>query len=342
MTASPDSDSLRTLKAHCRCRSVEFTVTISSSKLPLSAHLCHCSICRYTHGTLCVFHAELPHDIFPQFESSIEHAKGYSFADAKTERFFCRTCGCHIGDKGLSGEDKGQWIVATSVFAQVHTNDFILKTHVNTNSAPGGGVYEWLQEIGDRKMKSWNPEETRGVVEHSAPPPETDEHGNEVLRAKCHCGGVSFTFPRPDAVNLRVDVMGDPYLRAHVLGWTFIPLILCSPRIPTSLEFGTMIKFESSPGVTRTFCGSCGATVFFTCKERQPSETQYVVDIAVGILRAPEGPTAKKWLTWRTGRLSWVEDGKVYDPAFIASLERGFDQWGQNEYGHSPSFEIDG
>lgn len=49
-------------------------------------------------------------------------------------------------------------------------------------------------------------------------------------------------------------------------------------------EFGTLKRFESSPGVYREFCGCCGATVFWHCEERP-----HLVDVSVGLFRAESG-----------------------------------------------------
>ncbi|KAM0808293.1 putative Mss4-like protein [Seiridium cardinale] len=92
---------------------------------------------------------------------------------------------------------------------------------------------------------------------------------------------------------------------AHVISWTFIPLDRCEPKIERDdLLIGTMKTFESLPGVLISFCGVCGADVFYSCQERTN-----IVDVAVDILRAPEGVRAENWPVWRAGHLGWVKDG---------------------------------
>lgn len=366
--------SSKTLTAQCYCKSIHFTITVPAPSLPLPVHLCHCQTCRYTHGTLCIFHASLPRGVRPVFvspSSLASSATGYVHTSgALSERLFCSTCGCHFGDRDLEPDkESGEvgWRVATSIFDTHAEDTFQIRTHCFTNSALAGGLYEWLPTMDGRPVHVWNPDPS----DASFPPPpgekdrprqEFDAHGGERLRAQCHCGGVSFTIPRPTVPEVR----GDEFLRrfvsplekdrwvatldacddcrlvdgTHVAAWTFVPLALLEPRIGPDLQIGTAKTFASSEGVLRSFCGVCGATVFFDCEERRPSEKSHVVDVAVGILRAPEGILAERWLTWRTGRVAWYKCGEKFDPVFARSLAKGIDEWGKQKYGKSLDFDI--
>jgi hypothetical protein len=126
----------------------------------------------------------------------------------------------------------------------------------------------------------------------------------------------------------------------HVVAWTFVPLAQTSPRIPRDLKFGTLTSYKSSPGITRAFCGDCGATVFYSCDDLDRADDEHIVDLSVGILRAPEGPTAENWLTWRTVTLGWLNNGKRYDPVFVESLAEALSAWGRDKYGQSSSFDF--
>jgi hypothetical protein len=68
----------------------------------------------------------------------------------------------------------------------------------------------------------------------------------------------------------------------------------------------------------RSFRGKYGATIFYWCSQR-PEE----LDIAVEILRAEEGSTARRWLEWEWGRCSFMEesiDGEISE-AWLGSGE---------------------
>ena len=355
--AGTEDEQGKTLTAQCYCKSLHFTLTLPTSILPLSVHLCHCSVCRYTHGTMCIFHAPLPTGIAPQFvaPSSLDSLTAYTWPGSQCTRYFCSTCGCHMGD---FSPDDGAWVVSTSFFAKDETV-FQIKTHVFTESALGGGLNDWLPRIGDREMKIWNPKDDSAAP--LQPQPERGPDGEERLRAQCHCGGVSFTIPRPNEEVLNnptmkgyvspvdktkwaatIDACDDCRLMSgsHVIGWTFIPLDLCEPKIRSDLRTGTSKTFQSSPNVLRSFCGTCGATVFFSYDERRPNERENIVDLAVGILRAPEGVKAENWLTWRTGRLANANSGIRYDEELTRSLGQGLSDWGKEKYGQTLGFDI--
>jgi hypothetical protein len=220
--AAPSQSETRTLTAHCFCKAVNYTVTVPTSALPLRVRLCGCNVCRYTHGTLSVFHADLPKDVSPQFiaPSSLanctgyRHHKGPGGSAAPSERYFCSTCGAHIGDVGVEeNEWKGQWVIATSLLTEHGPDVAVVSTHCFTKSAYGGGFEGTLKEIAGKEVNVWNPKEGDDGfedVENEPPKQEFDADGKEVLRAECHCGGVSFTFSRPTKEDLEDPVIG-PY-----------------------------------------------------------------------------------------------------------------------------------
>lgn len=370
-------DNIKTLTASCYCEAVQFKVDVPSSQLPLSVHLCHCSICRYTHGTLCIFHTELPKGVVPQHitPSSLEKMTGYRHPNAQAERFFCSTCGCHVGDRGLDGPDgdnpvaNDDWILATALFSEHGEDLFQIKTHCFTEGSTGGsGLFSFLSKIGDRDMKVWNPSPDSGwwssKVKDVPPKQEFDNDGNEVLRAECHCSGVSFTIPRPNLSSIQ----DDPYMSKYVspkdarkwiacldtcndcrlqcgtlvTAWTFVPRVHVQPPMPPELApYGTMKTFVSSPGVLRGFCGTCGATVIYSNDERTPSPEKQIIDVSIGLLRAPEGVLAEEWMTWRAGRLANTRSGRKYNPVFVESLAHGIKEWSMDKFGDAPDFVID-
>lgn len=354
-----ESGHTKTLTGQCYCKSLHFTLTFPTSALPLATHLCHCSVCRYTHGTLCVFHAPLPAEVTPQFiaPSGLDKLTPYTWPGSKSTRYFCSTCGCHMGDVS---PDDGMWVISTSFFAK-DESIFQIKTHVFTESALGGGLNDWLPQIGDRKLRIWNPDDGSAAPGH----PQIEYGGadgrEDRLRAQCHCGGVSFTIPRPNEDDLAspaissflspidktkwvgsLDICDDcrGTSGSPIAAWAFIPLDRCEPKIKPDLLIGTSKTFRSSADVLRSFCGRCGATVFYSCDERRPNDRENVVDVAIGILRAPEGVKAENWLIWRTGRIAHYESGLRYDGALAASLSESLADWGRAKYGQNLNFTI--
>ncbi|RFU25238.1 hypothetical protein B7463_g11102, partial [Scytalidium lignicola] len=342
-TSSSSSSSTKTLTASCHCKSVHFTLTIPINLLPLKFHLCHCSICRYTHSTLCTFYTRLPANIKPQFippSSLADSLSGYTASKlSPCRRYFCSTCGCHIGD--CSSPDENDWVISSSIFDKEEERGiWEFEGHIYTGSARGG-LWEWLG--GSLDESDVSPGEEEEEEEDGI-----DDDRETSVKAECHCGGVSFSLSRPMQAILNnpkfqpfvsktdsskwlglLDTCDDCRLvnGTHVHGWTTVPRSLISPTIPDTLLLGTSKVYSSSPDVRRTFCGVCGATVFYWVEDRAE-----VVDVALGLLRAKD-VRAEGWLTWRTGKVGWVDDGLRYDAEFTKALVKGMGDWGREKYG---------
>jgi hypothetical protein len=86
--------------------------------------------------------------------------------------------------------------------------------------------------------------------------------------------------------------------------------------MPWDLATSSLKEYNSSPGCYRGFCGICSATIFWRSDERP-----YLIDVSVGILRAPEGSRAESWLQWWTDRVSFIE--AAVDHALACKLENG-------------------
>ncbi|PGH30711.1 hypothetical protein GX50_06524 [[Emmonsia] crescens] len=375
----------KTLTAHCFCRAVHYYLSIPITSLPLRTHICHCSICRYTHGTPCIFHAPLPAGITPQWiaPSGPHSLTSYKpTSSALCERVFCSTCGCQIGDfwpaKPINSnkeEEEGEqnaaddrhWTVSTSIFTDHSPSNFQIDKHSFTDSALGGaGLHQLLPRIGGREMKVYTghflPPDVNRILPQAPAPPKAEFGGTdgkeERLRAECHCGGVSFTFPRPTQ-----DVLDNPTLSefvsptdprkwvacldlcddcrllngTHVIAWTFLPLHLLEPAVGTDLSIGTTKTFVSSKGVRRAFCGTCGATVFYWCEDEA-----IMVDVALGLVRATEGLFVESWMTWRNGRVAYKESGERFDKDFAEAMVGGIERWGVEREGKVLDFKIGG
>jgi hypothetical protein len=185
--------------------------------------------------------------------------------------------------------------------------------------------------------------------------PDTPADPDEKLLAQCHCGDVSFHISRPSPEFLTspasstwlspidktrwlasLDLCDDCRLvtGTNVIGWMFVPVDHITPALPSNLLVGSSKAYRSTEDVVRTFCGTCGATVFYWCKERPE-----IVDVATGLLRAPEGVMAEKWAVWRSGRLAWPENGLRYHEGFARALMEGMKAWGK-ERGHAEEFVV--
>ncbi|KPI39494.1 uncharacterized protein AB675_5004 [Cyphellophora attinorum] len=180
----------------------------------------------------------------------------------------------------------------------------------------------------------------RSVVEDALL--SSDNHKTR-LRASCHCGGVeyyitrptsaskTFNSPWPDLIvasqaahsdnpdNIKWWIREDnKYLAGTctcrscrlasgvpVQTWAFVPQanIEMKDGKPWQPDFGTLGHYNSSKDVTRDFCKTCGATVFWRSEARPE-----LIDVSIGLLRAAEGARAESWLHWWTERISFCEE----------------------------------
>lgn len=354
-----DNRTAKKLEAKCFCGSVHFTLEVASANLPLPVYLCHCSRCRFLSGSPCIFHFTVPDGASVEYvgASGEDKMTAYIYKGARSAWRFCSTCGCHISSRDLSD---GSHFLSPSTFSGCGPGDFQVTEHVYSKSARDGGLSRILTHVGGRLLGEWNPPDDLPDAKIVESQPEFGDDGIGRLRAECHCGGVSFTIQRPPQEMVQdeywgkyvspidetkwlatLDVCDDCRLfnGTHVVGWAFVPRILCDPPLGQDLMIGTSKTFSSSEGVLRSFCGTCGATVFYSCDDRCPSDERHVVDLATGILRAPEGPMAREWLTWRA-RISFLKSGKRFDKELAESLADGMNSWAVDAEGKPVDFVI--
>ena len=169
---------------------------------------------------------------------------------------------------------------------------------------------------------------------HKSPPADVK------LPIKCHCGGVSLLLDRSKAANKsdpcpEYAITTDPAkYRARpcmctscrlatglpMQHWTYVPLAAVknmhtgnpvvlwkeAEKGDPYINEGLALKFYSSTDqAQRSFCGVCGATVFYYTIDESRKD---IVDVAVGLLRAESGSMAREWLEWVEGDLSYGEE----------------------------------
>lgn len=137
----------------------------------------------------------------------------------------------------------------------------------------------------------------------------------------------------------------------EITAWAFIPLtdISLDAEGKRPLELASVIStgtckstsiaedpfdsnlqtYSSSPNVTRSFCSVCGAIVFFALSEPGRNPKTMLLDVAVGLLDAPEGARAEDWLEWCTSRLSFREDAVGRADSLVEGIERGLAEFGR-------------
>jgi hypothetical protein len=240
-------------------------------------------------------------------------------------------------ENGEEGKRREQWYVAASmVLAPESTWD--LKDHFHVGGTGDGGLATWLKEVGGRRIRCWREKVvdtkdlrvtqegdwTLPVEQSSTKDTDLTKATNQIekIHAHCHCNGVSFYISRPRSPSDFPDPSLTPkdkskWFALHdvcdscrlvtgcaVVSWVFPTKasITVSDGSPYTPVFGTAKAYKSSEGVLRTFCGVCGATVFFQCNDRPE-----MVDVAAGLLDGT-GVRCEEWLEWRTWKIAFGED----------------------------------
>ncbi|KAJ0164169.1 hypothetical protein CTA2_1603 [Colletotrichum tanaceti] len=84
--------------------------------------------------------------------------------------------------------------------------------------------------------------------------------------------------------------------------------VTAAPRDGRDARLGTLAVHDSSPGVERYSCSRCAANVFHAARDRDGGGVVDVVDVAVGLLRHPDGARAEGLLAWSYGEVGWDVD----------------------------------
>lgn len=196
--------------------------------------------------------------------------------------------------------------------------------------------------------------------------PQIEPSPSDKLHCHCKCGGVNFWIARPSerskkALGAWPDVLipyhsnqprsdgsawwlrdnGTKFLGGvcscnscrldtgmEWIEWAFVPNIDITldeeGKVPFKLPFGTLKAYASSHNVRRYHCSTCGASAFFEADDRID-----LVDVAVGLMQAPEGARAETWIEFRTQRLSFREDAIPRARDLTLAVEHGLEEFGK-------------
>ncbi|KAJ5175700.1 uncharacterized protein N7482_001577 [Penicillium canariense] len=340
--AHVDGQEKKIFTARCHCESIVFTFFIPTPDTPLSAYLCHCSICRSSTGTLAICHAVLPAGERPVFigSSGVHNLTEY-VPIGRSGRYdfrFCSTCGAHVASTEIA---TGDWIVSTSIVTDEDARHIRFTEQFFTKSAQDGGISSLIKIIGNTELETWNPEEesTQASITEDA---ESQAADPEALRLQCHCGGVNAKIMRPSNVELSIgtsnsstrkwpatlDIGRDSRLvnGCHITGWVRLPLTACVPAIGRDLKIGTAKAYQLSDTAVHSFCGICGATLM----SLDSSDGDDITLLATGTLKATEGAMAREWLCW-SPEIKGYLDTADFDPDFGEAVKTGMEQWASQD-----------
>lgn len=231
-------------------------------------------------------------------------------------------------------------------------------SHEFVGDTRDGGLSTCLANVHDRDLEFFLQGPDQPPVKASVfSAASADGAPDGLLHASCHCGGVQYSLTRPgeasrqcsspwpdliiasesahtdnkDDVKWWLQDNDTKYLAGTcacrscrlassvaIQCWAFVPKVNIKKQDGSPWDFssGTLRQYNSSSGCYREFCGKCGATAFWHCDARPE-----LIDVSVGLLRAPEGARAERWLKWWTERVSFKED--ALDKGMVESLEKG-------------------
>lgn len=318
---------------NCLCGRTNLTVTLAAEIFPVDVSLHHSDAAR--HGTGMLFASYLPLARPPVYEGCTEY-----ILSKETSCLFCETCSCHLICHHKLNEE---CMVASGVIR--HVGDVIkVAQHEIINETVDGGVVSFTQtaqghikrlsgEIGGKQMLINN---TDSIAAQQQPLGVVDK-----TLAQCHCHAVRFFMTPPNSLSEKISLPWPDVLvpyhsgssenfedakwwpRANktkylaglcacrscrlsagfpIQAWAFIPMtnLLDDDGRPFHMDSRDLRRFISSLGVYRESCKTCGATVFWHSDERPD-----LIDVSVGLLRAPSGARADTLLEWDRSRVSF-------------------------------------
>jgi hypothetical protein len=337
------------LTAECLCGAHTFSTEIPTSTLPLRASACHCNSCRRVTGAL--YSIDLPWPEPRQNVNTTKLKQYAFSANisilfcrtCSTPLFFESTKESHdlgVFTGALKNHDVDDLVkIADHIFVG-DTIDGGATMWLQKPNTDNSKVPRFKERCNTEQYPyGWPPTSTFTGYEK-----QTEDR---FIPIRCHCKGIDFLLHRGNYEGKAVEELPwfiDP--KTHkplasfdvcdscrlqsgidVFHWTFAELANISistapqegakafPSTTSELKAavdardtttGTLAYFQSSPDVQRYFCKVCSATVFYAVDDRP-----VIVDVAIGLLNAPDGARAEGFLSWALGGpISWAEDTK--------------------------------
>ena len=334
----PRSDTV-VITAECLCKEHTFNTEVSTSQLPLEGTICHCNSCRHSTGALHVTETK-----WPQQRENVDLSglRSYQFS-ASITNWFCGTCSALLFYESVKHPSELGVFTGSLKNVDVDLVKFTKQIHVE-DTGDGGSSF-WFrkpnadgQEIPRYRKSSGEP--PCGWSEASSLTGLEEKQRLESIPIWCHCRGIElllhrgnyagkeryelpwFIDPRTNKPLASFDVCDSCRMQfgTDIVHWTFAELANISQRdggaFPKAMAelkaavdagdsaVGTLAYYQSSPDVQRYFCKVCSTSVFYACEGRPE-----IVDVAIGLLEAPDGARAEGYLSWSFGDTpSWVDD----------------------------------
>ena len=346
VTNHPSSD---VLEIACLCQQVRGQIRFRSPDHLRPVSVCHCTFCRRTSGALCTTTiSTLAISFQVQFDGTLLRYN----ASNSIILFFCPTCGSSLMRKG----PKGETVVHTGVI-QDPEETLQVQSQCCISETIDGGLGEWLDVPASQQQDACIC--PKGFTAQKEPVSEPHSDSTMQAFCHCKGISLSITPPSEVSTQLSSpcpDLIvpfhsGSPnndesakwWLRANgtryfagccacrscrlasgndVQSWAFIPKvnIRAIDGSPVDYSTGTLKEYESSQGVYRNFCGTCGATIFWHDLTRPD-----LIDVSAGLINGRNGARAEEMLEWATQRVSFEEEAQ--NKELMAMIGAGLRAW---------------
>lgn len=345
-----------TITVACHCQNNRYSFKVDWEELPYKPHLCSCNISRRISGVLFTSYVPVPKRNAAPEQTSLTAYKSSDLLN----RHFCSTCGTHMFLEYSDGhwEVATGLVSDADEILQYQGHMWIADTKDGGASAWIENIgsktcSRWSQGVQSRELpKGWKTSiSTKQQAKATSSKLHARCHCGDVeffiTRPNEESLKAQSPFPdsivaiehgkpsdNPDNIPWWISKDGRRYAASNcsctscrllsgfdVVQWAFVPRTNIEGTNGESAEqIGSIKTYESSQGVTRSFCKGCGANVFWEGQFR-PS----ILDVAVGILDSDNGARADDWLDWITSRVSFREEAHHVD--LIEGLEQGLKTW---------------
>ena len=298
--------------ARCHCGTFSSSFAIPKSSIPLKSSICHCNDCRHASGQLFATFASMPTAVPPPDTSKLTAYRSSSILT----RYFCPKCGAAVCIVGST-----EWKLATGILDS--TEHLLNRVHAFVNSSGDAVAASWFKHVGHNAPG----EATREHVAHLRTNAQGKSHiKEEHLTASCKCGQLRFGIAQPTAQRSKSSTYPANLCACsscrrtsgfELSSWATVPK--GALRI---LSSSTMIWYESSGDVRRSFCDRCGATAFWRSEKKDPGN----YDIATGLFEAKSGAAAEDWFEWEA---EVHHASEATDPELVGDLVKGSKEYHQ-------------
>ncbi|EPS44405.1 hypothetical protein H072_1592 [Dactylellina haptotyla CBS 200.50] len=310
------------LKATCLCRQVDLHLPTT---LPRTAHACHCTTCRTSHGTLFCMHTDLDSLPFP-IDSPPPTLKIYKDSKRTGSAYICTKCatwmfasyfymyagerreGCCVSTGCLYLSPEYKAANPTSKLEDVVSIDM----HCLVKDTIDGGSASWA---GD-----WSKQQVHFHGNWEEPPLASQQHAQDLLKQHsyptgrkeldgwCKCQGVKVRIVREDETKKYKTILCacDSCRLAtgtDIVPYTWVPRdkaffvmqedgqekLVEWPQLwddEAKAKFPSLVVYESTPGkIVWGGCGSCGCRIFYHRYDKEKDGAK-IVEPLTGIFGA--------------------------------------------------------